>query len=475
MMRAAAETFQVEEQAGADGFNLTAAPIENVYGPIQTTVTLVESHGKWLCLVMTHALTHTRALYQAIQRACRDAIGKKSAEVFVFNSHNHSSPQLTREPTRAFWGEGKRRGRPELTPIGERFVQELHAAASRLPGRLEPVTVAHATGRENTIAYNRKGRRADGSTYFMREEDRRRIARDFHGDVDSDVPVVMLRRQDESPVTIFLQYTAHPATAYDPEVPNVFGEYPQVACEVVSEAFDGTPVGFLQGAAGDINSKGLLTGDADLARRFGERLGRAAVKACRSLKPSTRDDAVWSQAVANVPLGRLPSVRRLERQRRELESFVERARSGDPETLGCIGLNFPRALTPAYRAALVEPPLAWTKWALRTQREGKSDRLPKHLPMDVSLVRLGDVGVAGMPCEPFVGIGREIRAASPLPFTIPCGYTNLSYGYVPDSPNTGDREYVSSFYLYTRFRPPYRKPAGSVLARIAVDALRGMT
>ena len=37
------------------------------------------------------------------------------------------------------------------------------------------------------------------------------------------------------------------------------------------------------------------------------------------------------------------------------------------------------------------------------------------------------------------------------------------YGYLPDGPNTGDREYMSAFYRYTKFRPPYRKPAGDVL------------
>ena len=33
-----------------------------------------------------------------------------------------------------------------------------------------------------------------------------------------------------------------------------------------------------------------------------------------------------------------------------------------------------------------------------------------------------------------------------------------------DSANTGDREYMSAFYRYTKFRPPFAKPAGDVLA-----------
>ena len=103
---------------------------------------------------------------------------------------------------------------------------------------------------------------------------------------------------------------------------------------------------------------------------------------------------------------------------------------------------------------------------------GKADTVARHLELDISVLRVGDVGIVGIPGEPFSGIGREMKAASPLPLTIPCGYTNPSHGYITDSANTGDREYMSSFYRYTRFRPPFKKPAGSVLATQAVRALK---
>ena len=91
--------------------------------------------------------------------------------------------------------------------------------------------------------------------------------------------------------------------------------------------------------------------------------------------------------------------------------------------------------------------------------------------MPVAALRIGDVGIVGLPCEPFLGIGRQIKAASPLPLAAPCGYMNETYGYVPDGPNAGDREYMSAFYRYTRFWPPYRKPAGDALARCAIRLL----
>jgi len=58
-----------------------------------------------------------------------------------------------------------------------------------------------------------------------------------------------------------------------------------------------------------------------------------------------------------------------------------------------------------------------------------------------------------------------------LPLAIPCGYVNASHGYLTDGPNTGDREYMSAHYRYTKFRPPFKKPAGDVIADKAIEIL----
>ena len=71
-----------------------------------------------------------------------------------------------------------------------------------------------------------------------------------------------------------------------------------------------------------------------------------------------------------------------------------------------------------------------------------------------------------------MGVARQIRCANIAPLTIACGYTDVSYGYVPDGPNCGDHEYMSAFYLYTTSRTAYRKPGGDVLARAAVQGLK---
>jgi hypothetical protein len=51
---------------------------------------------------------------------------------------------------------------------------------------------------------------------------------------------------------------------------------------------------------------------------------------------------------------------------------------------------------------------------------------------------------------------------------------NDNIAYVPDSPNLGDRDYSSSYYRYTDGFLPFKKPAGDLLARAAIRALKRM-
>ena len=60
-----------------------------------------------------------------------------------------------------------------------------------------------------------------------------------------------------------------------------------------------------------------------------------------------------------------------------------------------------------------------------------------------------------------------------MPLTIPCGYMeDYSVGYIPDAANNGDREYESTYYRYTTCLLPYRQPAGDLLARAGMRAVK---
>ena len=160
---------------------------------------------------------------------------------------------------------------------------------------------------------------------------------------------------------------------------------------------------------------------------------------------------------------------------KEIEDFLARCARGDENTRTCVGLNFPSTLSPRYRASLIEPSKRWTEWALSLHAQNKTREVQKFVEMDVAVLRIGDVGIVGMACESFLGIGRQIRKGSKLPLAVPCGYMDSNIAYVQDSPNVGDRDYSSSYYRYTNGFLPYKKPAGDLLAKAAVRQLRRLS
>jgi hypothetical protein len=309
----------------------------------------------------------------------------------------------------------------------------------------------------------------------MREEDRLLIGKDFNGDIDDDAFVVAFIGANGKPVSFLAQFTGHPATAYHPEIPIVHGDFPQVACDDLSKAHEGVPVGFLQGCAGEMNSKGLVSLEpikvkAARADLFGHYLGRTFIQAAKHLHPSKRNDIAFCRERVPLPFKKLPSERSLRRQIAEVDNFLRRCEQGDENALTCLGLNVARNMSPKYRGGLLKPHKRWAEWALKFHTEKRLKDAPKSVEVDVTAIRLGDVGIAGLACEPLCGIGRQIKQQTSLPVAIPCGYLDdsTSVAYVPDGPNNGDTDYQSSYYRYTTALLPFKDPAGDLLARASV-------
>ena len=479
-LRVAALQFGIVPEPNAATGSRTGARAHRVVGPLKTTVMMLDDGTTRLCLVTTHFGGTTPVNVSDLFRKTLAAdLDLTMSHVLLLTSHNHSSVSFANNGVPIYVAQASDAPPAQLLPIGEEFLDSLRSHSKRLPEMLQPVTVWWAEGREDRITYNRKGRRADGTTYFMREQDRVLVGEDFNGDIDTQAPVIVFKDSDGNVVVSLVQFTGHPVTSYHPERPLVFGEWPQVACDSLARHFDKqggddrgrTAVGFLQGCAGDVNSKEMFHGGVERSTQFGQMLGASYIAALEELQPSRRDGLDFAVENVDVPLASLPSRQVLIDELNEMDDFIRRGKSGDEDTLFCVGLNFPRALSPAYRARLVEMIRPWNEWALGLYEQGRAGSIPKHLSMEIAVIRIGDVGIVGMPCEPFQGIGRQIRRRSPLPISIPCAYMNASHGYITDEPNTGDREYMSSFYRYAKSRPPLEKPAGDVMAERAIEVL----
>ena len=480
MIHAAAETFPITPKVGARGDHFSGKAVSTVFSPIKSTVILLESQGERRCLITSHFMTDRYPFSNLLRRRVAEVLDVGMECVFTFSSHNHSSPPVSLAPhLHGAVGPEDYLEESELSAVGRRLIKQAAGVARKLPRKLAPVQIGWGMGHERRISYNRKGRRADGSTYFMREEDRLLLGKDFNGDIVDDAPVVGFIGLDGKPVAFLTHFTAHPVTTYKPGSAIAFGEYPQVACDYLSAAFDAAPVGFLQGCAGDHNAKGLLSKKspeesvAD-ATKFGRYLGQTYVRAVGRLDLSDRSDMAHLWRTVRLPFKKVPSRKRLEGEIVEMDEFLARCERGDANTQTCVGLNFASNMPLEVRAGLIRGPRQWAEWALSLHKKRHLRKAPTHLEFLLGVLRVGDVGIVGMPCEAFSGIGRLITAGSPLPLTLPCGYMNNSAGYVPDGANVGDTEYMSSFYRYSSAMLPYKHPAGDALARAGLRMLKTM-
>ncbi|MCC7351385.1 MAG: hypothetical protein IT446_12530 [Phycisphaerales bacterium] len=483
-MRVSAETFSIVPKAGGVGQSATAAPVERVCGGLQTTVTLLEDDRSRFCIISSHAVTHFYRFCNVLRSAVGRVLEIDPSHVLCFSSHNHCAfHAFNPSHPLAEYGRPKNHAvlaMEDLTAEGRMMLESACQSAAKLPKKLQEAEIQWALGHERRISYNRKGYRVDGSSYMIREEDRLRLGTDFNGDIDDEAPVIAFVSTDGKPICFLTCFTGHPATAYHPEHPVLFGEYPQIACEDLSAAHGGVPVGFLQGCGGDVNAKGVqghkpIEQSLADATRYGHYLGETYRNAARSLmRCRTQDLGLLLQSV-RLPFAGVPPLAELDAQIADLRQFIDRCGNGDSDTQVCQGLNFPSNMTPRYRAALVEPLLKWARWARSFHERNRLDEAPTGVEVQIAVLRLGEVGIVGLPCEPFDAIGRRIKRNSPCALTLACGYMNDDdVFYVPDSGNNGDREYQSAFYRYTTSLLPYAQPAGDALADRGVEILRKM-
>ena len=119
-----------------------------------------------------------------------------------------------------------------------------------------------------------------------------------------------------------------------------------------------------------------------------------------------------------------------------------------------------------------EIPLGRMEITTLTSRNSRVRRLkngPDHFDILVSSVSIGDsIAFAGFPCEPFVDIGRDVKARSPFKMTMVSCLTNGSEGYIPSTKAHGEGGYEG---LSSRLAAP----TGDMIVAAQVEQLDGLS
>jgi hypothetical protein len=304
-----------------------------------------------------------------------------SGEVLIACSHTHAGPI-------AFADRRSSRRRRHLV---EGVVDKVVWAAAEAGRSLAPAELRIALG-EARIGVNRRELDANG---------RIQIGVNPGGSVDPTLAVLQLLDPRGAVRATLVNYACHPAIL-SPKNRQISAEWPGVMRREV-EAASGAPCLFLQGATGDVNPKHEW-GDRDLAemQRLGAEVGRA-VLGC--LEKGAAPLAATPLASVREEVA-LPVIERPDQSYRETAAKFMRVP----------GFVIDLLLRYAY---------PWRP-RLRPGRDGRSE-----FPMEVQVLRIGDLALVAHAAETFTEIGQAIKRDSPAPHTLFAGYSNGCVGYLP--------------------------------------------
>ena len=227
-------------------------------------------------------------------------------------------------------------------------------------------------------------------------------------------------------------------------------DFPGFAASIMPlfEPFVTMPV-FLNGAAGDMSTR-FYRQSSDFAEveRIGTIVAESVAASLDVLEPMKGPFAVRAVEVPlRLKARQFPSAQDLERRiadaRKKLEvARLERVRNLRPLQSAIEGLTFAARI--ADSAGSVE-----------------------YIDSRLSLVRFGDILVAGIPGELFSSLGNDIRAAFPDHVVLVAGYCGDYMGYIPDAAAYDEGGYEA----FTTF---IAKGEGEQLRDAAINGLRAL-
>lgn len=303
--------------------------------------------------------------------------GTPRTSILLHATHTHSGPSTTDS---AGWGSA------DIEYIENILIPAAVAAAREAVAARRPAGMAVATG-NCYLGINRRQLR-DGQAC---------LGQNPEGPYDPTMTVLGFFGEDGTPIATAVHYAAHcTASGKNTEITR---DWAGVMLDALAEE-TGAPALFLQGPEGDVGPRmpsGKTIGEASVrdSQELGKIAARDALAIYRTLGAPQSVAIASSHRVLQLPLAARP-------RREEAEALL---RQNADATAGV------EAKTAEYYRRV-----------LASYDEGYTES--ESLPLPQTLLRIGDVVLVAFPYELFSRIGLDIRAASPVPYTLSLSLTN---------------------------------------------------
>ena len=395
-------------------------PAQAVMDPLFAKAIVFEARERRVCMVILDLTMVTRDYTDRIRADIGEQTGIAPEAIMVQATQTHSAPSLgcflldpdfpLETPGETEYLRGAERA------YGDRAAAAAVEAAVEAVGKLQPVRIGLGRGVLGDLAFNRRGIRRDGTIAMPKPRGREQQPFGnadiccLEGPMDPEVGVCCVQDMDMRPLAFLLHYTCHPVNVFGcPETYRaVSADWPGAWTREMQQRFgsDAVPL-VVNGCCGNINPWHPF--DPDFRpdhRRMGRELARMSERIVHAM--AFADNAAVACRVEKVglPFREIPAGRL-----REVDAIL--AENPQPPR-GANGEVDPRW----FRAASTR------SVELCRQRDAE-------FPYEIQAFRIGDLGVVGLPGEPFVEGQLALKTNSAAPFLFPAHLTTQFVGYLP--------------------------------------------
>ena len=395
-------------------------PTRAVLDPLYARAIVFEAGGRRVCLVILDLTIVTGEYTDRIRAEICEQTGIVRDAIMVQATQTHSAPSLgyfmldpdfpleTSEESEYLRGAER--------AYGDRAAAAAVEAAAVAAGRLQPVRIGLGRGVQGDLAFNRRGVRRDGTIIMPRPQGRQQQPFGIsevcylEGPMDPEVGVCCIQDMSGRPLAFLLHFTCHPVNAYGNRETFLAAsaDWPGAWARETQQTFgaDTLPL-VVNGCCGNINPWHPF--DSEFKpdhRRMGRGLSGLSERIVHDL--TFEGEAVLDTRIEKItlPFREIPNERL-----REVDAILTEHPQPPREADGQVDPRWFRAAS----TRSVE---------LCRQRDGA-------FSYEIQAFRIGELGIVGLPGEPFVEGQLALKVNSAAPYLFPAHLTSHYVGYLP--------------------------------------------
>jgi len=386
MLRASAAEVDLAPPVGSwmTGFAAREFPSTGIHDPIMAHGVLLDNSSTSIMLISLDLLGIAPSNASELRAAISAKTGIDQQSILICCTHTHSGPamKLSRKGNVTVNNEWRAEAFGKIIDM-----------ASDLPKALRPACIAYGTAIVLGIGFNRQ---------------------DDSQAIDSELAAIAIESAEGDAIATIVNYAAH-AVVLGPRNLHLSADYPGAVARGIKHKRGGIGL-FFQGACGDVDpainrDRGWGTGTFDDCEQIGARLADAALAA---LADAPRADCAVLKVISStvrIPLDPPPAPDALAGETAAFEAELAVAQAkGD--------------------SVAIENAGAMLSWAADMQKAIRSGAVPSHLSAGISIFRINDLLIAGVPFEPYSEIALRVKEMLRPRVTAFFGYANGVFGYL---------------------------------------------